>query len=158
MIFMLAGDGVRLTKLTYQHEFTQTYRMVKDTQGLSVAWISVAAESEQVVALGINDNNELQVGLYTIVSAAVGTLELQLERLPAARPLSKPHPHPRRHPLAAAQPPTRAHTRSLPQAPRTPSTASSSYRNSTAFIWHSSGVRCPPRRPPALKTSRPSQP
>jgi hypothetical protein len=58
--------------------------MVKDTQGLSVAWISVAAESEQVVALGINDNNELQVGLYTIVSAAVGTLELQLERLPAA--------------------------------------------------------------------------
>jgi hypothetical protein len=84
MIFMLAGDGVRLTKLTYQHELTQTYRMVKDTQGLSVAWISVAAESEQVVALGINDNNELQVGLYTIVSAALGTLELQLERLPAA--------------------------------------------------------------------------
>jgi hypothetical protein len=35
MIFMLAGDGVRLTKLTYQHESTQTYRMVKDTQGLS---------------------------------------------------------------------------------------------------------------------------
>jgi hypothetical protein len=84
MIFMLGGDGVRLTKLTYQHEATQTYRMVKDTQGLSVAWISVAAESEQVVALGINDNNELQVGLYTIVSAAGGTLELQLERLPAA--------------------------------------------------------------------------
>jgi hypothetical protein len=31
-------------------------------------------------------------------------------------------------------------------------------RNSTAFIWHSSGVRCPPRQPPALKTSRPSSP
>jgi hypothetical protein len=44
----------------------------------------MAAESEQVVALGINDNNELQVGLYTIVSDAVGTLELQLERLSAA--------------------------------------------------------------------------
>jgi len=28
----------------------------------------------------------------------------------------------------------------------------------TAFIWHSSGGRCPPRRPPALKTSRPSNP
>jgi hypothetical protein len=33
-----------------------------------------------------------------------------------------------------------------------------SYRNSTAFIWHSSGGRCPPRRPPALKTSRTSSP
>jgi hypothetical protein len=28
-----------------------------------------------------------------------------------------------------------------------------SYRNSTAFIWHSSGGRCPPQRPPALKTT-----
>jgi len=34
----------------------------------------------------------------------------------------------------------------------------STYRNSTAFIWHSSGGRCPPQRPPALKTSRPSSP
>ena len=31
--------------------------------------------------------------------------------------------------------------------------ANSSYRNSTAFIWHSSGGRCPPQRPPALKTT-----
>ena len=84
MIFMLAGDGVRLTKLTYQHESTQTYRMVKDTQGLSVAWISVAAEREQVVALGINDDNQLQVGLYAIVSDAAATLELRLDRSPAA--------------------------------------------------------------------------
>ena len=36
--------------------------------------------------------------------------------------------------------------------------ASSSYCSSTAFIWHSSGGRCPPRRPPALKTSRTSSP
>jgi hypothetical protein len=35
-------------------------------------------------------------------------------------------------------------------------TASSSYRNSTAFIWHSCGVRCPPRRLPPLRTSSPS--
>jgi hypothetical protein len=39
---------------------------------------------------------------------------------------------------ASALLPTRAHTRSLTQAPRTTATASSSYRNSTAFIWHSS--------------------
>ena len=70
---------------------------------------------------------------------------------------SKPHPNPRRRPLVAAQPPTRAHIRSLPQAPRTTATASSSYRSSTAFIWHSSGGRCPHQRPPALKTSRPSK-
>ena len=31
--------------------------------------------------------------------------------------------------------------------------ASSSSRNSTVFIWHSSGVRCPPRCLPALRTS-----
>jgi hypothetical protein len=54
--------------------------------------------------------------------------------------------------------PTRAHTCRLTQAPRTTATASSSYRNSTAFIWHSSGVRCPPRCLPALRTSRPSSP
>ena len=66
--------------------------------------------------------------------------------------------NPRRRPLAATQPPTRAHARSLPQAPRTTSMAHFSYRNSTAFIWHSSGGRCPPQRPPALKTSRPSSP
>ena len=71
---------------------------------------------------------------------------------------SKPHPNPRRRPLVAAQPPTRAHIRSLPQAPRTTATASSSYRSSTAFIWHSSGGRCPPQCPPALKTSTPSSP
>jgi hypothetical protein len=34
--------------------------------------------------------------------------------------------------------------------------SSPSYRNSTAFIWHSSGVRCPPRRLPLLRTSSPS--
>jgi hypothetical protein len=74
-----------------------------------------------------------------------------------ARP-SKPHPNPRRRPLVAAQPPTRAHTRRLPQAPRTTGMANSSYRNSTAFIWHSSGGRCPHQRPPAIKTSRTSSP
>jgi hypothetical protein len=57
---------------------------------------------------------------------------------------------------AAALLPTRAHTRSLTQAPRTTATASSFYRNSTAFIWHSCGVRCPPRRLPTLRTSSPS--
>jgi hypothetical protein len=31
-----------------------------------------------------------------------------------------------------------------------------SYRDSTAFIWHSCGVRCPPRRLPPLRTSSPS--
>jgi hypothetical protein len=40
--------------------------------------------------------------------------------------------------------PTREHTSSLAQDPRTTATASSSFRNSTSFIWHSSGVRCPP--------------
>ena len=65
--------------------------------------------------------------------------------------------NPRRRPLAATQPPTRAHARSLPQAPRTTAMANSSYRNSTAFIWHSSGGRCPPQRPPALKTSSSSE-
>ena len=57
---------------------------------------------------------------------------------------SKPHPNPRRRPLAAAQPPTRAHTRSLQQAPRTIAMASSSYHSSTAFIWHSSRGRGSP--------------
>jgi len=61
---------------------------------------------------------------------------------------SKPHPNPRRRPLAATQPPMRVHTRSLPQAPRTTAMATSYYRNSTAFIWHSRGGRCPPQRPP----------
>jgi hypothetical protein len=56
----------------------------------------------------------------------------------------------------AALLPTRAHTRSLTQAPRTTAMASSSYRNSTAFIWHSNGVRCPPRSLPPLRTSSPS--
>jgi hypothetical protein len=44
---------------------------------------------------------------------------------------------PRCRPPAAALLPTRSHTRSLTLAPRTTATASSSYRNSTAFIWHS---------------------
>jgi hypothetical protein len=66
-------------------------------------------------------------------------------------PLSRPT-------QAAALLPTLAHTLSLTQAPRTTATASSSYRNSSAFIWHSSGVRCPSRRLPALRTSRPSSP
>jgi hypothetical protein len=52
--------------------------------------------------------------------------------------------------------PTRSYTRSPTQAPRTTATVSSSYRSSTAFIWHSRGVRCPPRRLPALRTSSPS--
>jgi hypothetical protein len=83
-------------------------------------------------------------------------------RSPAATaPACSPRPHhprcttPSRRQLAAAQSPTQAHTRSLPQAPRTTATASSSYRNSTAFIWHSSGDRYLPRRPPALKTQQP---
>jgi hypothetical protein len=71
-------------------------------------------------------------------------------------PSSRQWHSPRRRPQAAALLPTRAHTRSLTQAPRTTATASSSYRNSTAFIWHSIGVRCPPRRLPALRTSSPS--
>ena len=44
----------------------------------------MAAEREQVVALGINDDNQLQVGLYAIVSDAAATLELRLDRSPAA--------------------------------------------------------------------------
>jgi hypothetical protein len=60
---------------------------------------------------------------------------------------------------AAALLPTRAQTRSLsPQAPRTVATANSSSRNSTASTRHSSGVRFPPRRVPALRTSRPLGP
>ena len=43
-------------------------------------------------------------------------------------------------------------------SPRTTAMAHSSSRNSTAFIWHSSGGRCPPHRPPAPKTSRPGSP
>ena len=58
----------------------------------------------------------------------------------------------------AALLPTRAHTRSLTQAPRTTATARSSYCNSTAFMWHSSGVRCPPRRLPAPRLSGPAVP
>jgi len=71
-------------------------------------------------------------------------------------PSSRQWHSPRSRPQAAALLPTRTHTRSLTQAPRTTATASSSYRNSTAFIWHSSGVGCPPRRLPALRTSSPS--
>ena len=64
-----------------------------------------------------------------------------------------PHPPPPSAGGSAA-----ANAGAHPQPPRTTAMASSSYRNSTAFIWHSSGGRCPPQRPPALKTSRPSSP
>jgi hypothetical protein len=86
MIFMLTGDGVRLTRLTYQDESAQTYRMVQDTQGLSVAWISVSAEKERIVALGVDDNNQLEVGLYSIstVSSVNTALQLRLEAQPVA--------------------------------------------------------------------------
>ena len=49
-------------------------------------------------------------------------------------PSSRQWHSPRTRPQAAALLPTRTHTRSLTQAPRTTATASSSYRNSTAFI------------------------
>jgi hypothetical protein len=51
--------------------------------------------------------------------------------------------------------PTPAQTSSLTQAPRT--TASSSYSNSTTFIWHSRGVRCPPRCLPACSQDQQAQ-
>ena len=40
-----------------------------------------------------------------------------------------------------------------PQTPKTTATANSSFRSSTASTRHSSGVRFPPRRLPALRTS-----
>ena len=47
-----------------------------------------------------------------------------------------------------------AQTRSLsPQAAKTTATANSSFRSSTDSTRHSSGVRFPPRRLPALRTS-----
>jgi hypothetical protein len=58
---------------------------------------------------------------------------------------------------AAALLPTRAQTRSISaQAPRTTATANSFFRSSsTASTRHSSGVRFPTRRLPALRTSSP---
>jgi len=57
---------------------------------------------------------------------------------------------------SAALLPMRAQTRSLiPQAPRTTATKNSSFRSSTASTRHSSGVRFPTRRLPALRTSSP---
>ena len=70
-------------------------------------------------------------------------------------PISRQQHNKRRRPTqAAARLPTHAQTRSLgPQALRTTATANSSSRNSTASTRHSSGVRFPPRRLPALRTS-----
>jgi hypothetical protein len=69
---------------------------------------------------------------------------------------SKPHPNPRRRPaLAAAQPPTRAHTRSLTQAPRTTATASSP----TATRPPSFGIQAEAGVPlSVLQLSRPAGP
>ncbi len=72
---------------------------------------------------------------------------------PSSRQWHSPSSRPRKALL-----PTQMHTCSLMQAPRTTATASSSYRNSTGFIWHSSGVRCPPRCLPALRLSGPAVP
>lgn len=82
-IFMLSGNGLRLTKLTYTNDATQTDRLVLDEEGLSNAWISVAAESELVVALGINNDNQLEVGLYGII-VKDSQWHLQLVRAPVA--------------------------------------------------------------------------
>jgi hypothetical protein len=60
---------------------------------------------------------------------------------------------------AAALLPTRAQTCSRStQAPRTTATANSFFRSSTASTRHSSGVKFPPRRLPALRTSSPLGP
>jgi hypothetical protein len=57
---------------------------------------------------------------------------------------------------AAALLQMQAQTHSLsPQAPKTTATANSSFRSSTASTRHSSGVRFPTRRLPALRTSCP---
>lgn len=82
-IFMLSGKGLRLTKLTYTNDATQTDRLVLDEGGLSIAWISVAAERELVVALGINNDNQLEVGLYGII-VKDSRWHLQLVRAPVA--------------------------------------------------------------------------
>lgn len=82
-IFMLSGNGLRLTKLTYINDATQTDRLVLDQGGLSNAWISVAGESELVVALGIDNDNQLEVGLYAIV-VKDSHWHLQLVRAPVA--------------------------------------------------------------------------
>lgn len=82
-IFMLSGKSLRLTKLTYTNDATQTDRLVLDEGGLSNAWISVAAERELVVALGINNDNQLEVGLYGII-VKDSRWHLQLVRAPVA--------------------------------------------------------------------------
>ena len=82
-IFMLTGNGLRLTKLTYTNDATQTDGLVLDEGGLSNAWISVAADSELVVALGINNDNQLEVGLYGII-VKDSRWHLQLVRAPVA--------------------------------------------------------------------------
>jgi len=82
-VFMLTGNGLRLTKLTYTNKTTQTDRLIVDEAGLSIAWISVAAEGELVVALGINNDNQLEVGLYGIV-VEDSRWHVQLVRAPVA--------------------------------------------------------------------------
>ena len=66
MILLLSGRYTRTTTLRWYDTALQATRLVNDTEGLSTSWISVCVESEQIVALGINGNNQLQVGFYTM--------------------------------------------------------------------------------------------
>jgi hypothetical protein len=85
-------------------------------------------------------------------SACTGT-SCSSKTAPRSRQWHSPRSRPRRRRRCCQRGRTPAASRRLP---RTMATASSSYHNSTAFIWHSSAVRCPPRRLPALRTSSPS--
>jgi hypothetical protein len=76
MILLLSGRYTRTTSLRWYDTALQATRVVNDTEGLSTSWVSVCVESEQIVALGINGNNQLQVGFYTMCMKQ----ELELSR------------------------------------------------------------------------------
>jgi hypothetical protein len=126
-----------------------------------------ACDERQVFVLVYGKATKIKTAMHNLVElapVALATKKLPLLVFPPAPPLvpCTPHlsvcAHPRRERKVSPRISIFRFENVDPQAPRTTATASSSYRNSTAFIWHSSGDRCPPRRPPALNTSRPSSP
>ena len=66
MFLLQKGLTARSSTLRWRDAATQTQRIVLDPDGLSLNWVSVTAEQERIVALGIDTNNRLQVGFYAI--------------------------------------------------------------------------------------------